>query len=141
MTTILNRSVLKLKRRSLRRNVTKAEILVWSKLRARQILNCKFQRQYSIGSYILDFYCQEKKIAIEIDGDTYAGNKADIHDSKRTSYLNSFGIQALRFTNFEVFENLNGVLEKITEHFSLNQKIQTIPPPFKGGVRGGQKEK
>ena len=69
MTELFNKTQGKQKRRELRRNMTKAELMIWSKLRRKQVCGYKFRRQYGVGSYIIDFYCPKIKLAVEIDGD------------------------------------------------------------------------
>ena len=96
--------------RALRQGQTDAETLLWSKLRARQILNLKFRRQRPIGSYFADFACLEIGLVIELDGGQHVDNAYDI---KRESDMASSGFQTLRFWNNDVFTQIDGVLEKI----------------------------
>ena len=91
--------------------MTEAEILVWSKLRVKQMQGYKFRRQYSVGMYIVDFYCPALKLAIEIDGDTHFQAGAGEYDRTRREFIEGFGIRFLRFTNAEVCGNLDGVME------------------------------
>jgi very-short-patch-repair endonuclease len=111
MPEIINRSNHILFRRNLRSNQTKAETLLWNQLRAKRFFNTKFKRQYGVGPYILDFFCHEKQLAIEIDGGQHAEQKD--YDNNRTVYLNGLGIKVLRFWNNDVSENIDGVLEMI----------------------------
>ncbi len=76
-------------------------------LRNKQLRNYKFIRQKPIGNFILDFYCSELQIAIEVDGDSHAGNEA--YDAARTDKLGEYGIRVIRYTNDEVLNNINGV--------------------------------
>jgi very-short-patch-repair endonuclease len=101
-------------RRSLRKQQTPQEVILWSRLRRKQ-LEYKFRRQHSVGLYILDFYCSSKKLAIEIDGSQHFETEAQDYDEKRTQYLNDKGIQVLRFTNADINTNIDGVLMKIME--------------------------
>lgn len=81
--------------REMRGNMTDAEALLWMLLRNRQIADVKFRRQHPIGRYILDFYCQEKKLCIELDGSQHMQT---IHNDKaRDRKLNSLGIHVLRY--------------------------------------------
>ena len=93
--------------------MTPQEIILWSRLRRNQIMGYKFRRQHSIGNYIVDFYCPEKKLIIEIDGLQHKREKDLRYDAKRTGYFNSLGIKVLRFWNNEVLTNLEGVLDTI----------------------------
>jgi len=102
-------------RRHLRKDATDAERKLWSILRDRQIAGLKFLRQYSVGSYILDFYCPEKRLAIELDGGQHAHTDRKQHDARRNSYLKELGIRVTRFWNNDVLQNTDGVREKIIE--------------------------
>ncbi len=113
MTKLFNKTSEKLKRRQLRSNMTKAEALIWQKLRCKQIENCKFRNQYSVDRFVLDFYSPEIKLAIEIDGESHFQEGAALYDNERQIFIESAGIKFLRFTNNQVYENLNGVLETI----------------------------
>ncbi len=102
--------------------MTEAETLVWSKLRAKQMCGYKFRRQYSVGVYILDFYCPALKLAIEIDGDTHFQAGARKYDLTRQEFIEKFGIRFLRFTNSQVCENFEGVLECIRQTVERMEK-------------------
>lgn len=103
------------RRKTLRKSSTPQEIILWSRLRRNQ-LGVKFRRQHSIGNYILDFYCPEKKIAIELDGWQHKESKS--YDDKRTVFLNSLDIHVLRFWNNEINTNLSEVISKIQKLIS-----------------------
>jgi len=115
MTKLFNKTSEKLKRQELRRNLTKAEAIVWQKLRCKQIENCKFRNQYSVAQFVLDFYSPEIKLGIEIDGESHFQDGAAHYDKERQIFIESTGISFLRFTNNEVYQNLNGVLEVIAQ--------------------------
>jgi very-short-patch-repair endonuclease len=115
MTKLFNKTTEKLKRQQLRRNITKAEAIIWQKLRCKQIENCKFRNQYSIDRFVLDFYSPEIKLAIEIEGESHFQEGAAQYDHERQIFIESTGINFLRFTNNQVYENLNGVLETIAQ--------------------------
>ncbi|MES9951065.1 MAG: DUF559 domain-containing protein [Candidatus Thiodiazotropha sp.] len=99
--------------RELRKNQTDAESLLWQLLRNRQIENAKFRRQHPIEPYILDFYCHDKKLAIELDGGQHNTDEGKDKDQKRTDFLESKGIRVLRFWNNDVLQNTEAVLEII----------------------------
>ena len=99
----------------MRKNLTPQEIVLWSKLRREQ-MGCKFRRQHAIGNYIVDFYCPEKKLIIEIDGAQHKRAKDTKYDTKRTRYFESLEIKVLRFWNNEINKNLDGVVLKIEEY-------------------------
>ncbi len=105
MQHIFNRSRELEKRRTLRANMTGEEKILWEKLRSKK-LGFKFKRQYSIGPYVVDFYCSAKKIAIEVDGEVHGTNTAIEYDKEREEFIKSFGIKIIRFSNEEVRGNL-----------------------------------
>ena len=113
MTKLFNKISEKLKRRELRSKMTKAEAIVWQKLRCKQLENCKFRNQYSVDRFVLDFYSPEIKLAIEIDGESHFQEGVAQYDQERQIFIESAGIKFLRFTNKDVYENLNSVLETI----------------------------
>ena len=110
MTILYNKTKNLEKRKSLRKNQTPQEIILWGHLR-RNKFGVKFKRQYSVGSYILDFYSPKNKLAIEIDGSQHIENKE--YDEERSKYLEVLGIKVIRFWNNEVNNNLDGVITKI----------------------------
>ncbi|MEK7497027.1 MAG: endonuclease domain-containing protein [Patescibacteria group bacterium] len=125
---IYNSPSLKKKRQTLRHNQTPTEQLLWQKLRNKQILGVKFYRQYSIGNYILDFYCPYYKLAIELDGSQHLVETKIQHDSERTIFLNNYGVRVLRFYNNDIFNNLNGILEKIIDE--IDKLSNSSQPPL-----------
>lgn len=88
--------------------------------------NYKFRRQYSIGKYIVDFYCQKSKLAIEIDGDSHYQIGAEYKDKTRQKYLESLGIKVIRFTNTDIYTNRDNVVEIILSHLSAKPPL-TLP--------------
>ncbi len=101
------------KRKYLRKNQTNAEALLWAKLRNKQLKGTKFFRQYGISSYIADFYCPKIKLAIEIDGGQHFSDKGKMYDLTREQIFGSIGIKTVRFSNVEVLNQLDAVLEKL----------------------------
>ena len=97
--------------KSLRKNATRVETILWSQLRAKQFEGLKFRRQQPIDEFIVDFVCFEKKLIIELDGGQHA--QAREEDRKRDNSLAEKGSTVLRFWNNEVLENLAGVLGAI----------------------------
>lgn len=116
MKTVNNISQLHSYRKTLRNNATPQEILLWNQLKNSK-LGFKFRRQHSIGTYIADFYCTQKKLVIEIDGSQHYKEEDQEYDIVRTQYFNSLGIKVLRFTNTEINTNMNGVISKIQSEF------------------------
>jgi len=113
MTKHYNRQQEKEKRRELRQNETIAESNLWSQLRNRGCLGLKFRRQFSIDKYIIDFYCPEYKIAIELDGSVHELEDVKENDINRQKYLEDYGIHFIRITNEEYFANPNKAFDKI----------------------------
>ena len=100
--------------RGLRRHSTDAERLLWHSLRGSQ-LGAKFRRQHEFGPYILDFFCVERGLAVELDGSQHSEVDAESRDEARTNFLQSRGLRVLRFTDREVLLELPGVLEVIRQ--------------------------
>jgi very-short-patch-repair endonuclease len=110
MKHLYNQNNFKERRRFWRKSQTDAESKLWKILRNKQLKGLKFFRQYSVGKYILDFYCPKIRLAIEVDGGQHAENE---YDEKRTAYLKRCNIMVLRFWNNEVLNNIEGVYLKI----------------------------
>ena len=102
--------------RQLRRNMTEAESFLWQRIRRKQLKGRQFYRQKNIGNYIVDFYCPSAKVIIELDGGQHYRQEGNRRDQVRDKYLESLGFRVLRFSDREVFKNIEGVLEKIFEH-------------------------
>jgi len=98
---------------AMRQSATRAEAILWRRLRDRRLDGFKFRRQHPFGGYILDFYCEEGKLAIEVDGESHAKEEREGRDHGRTMALQEHGIHVLRFWNLDVTSNLRGVLEAI----------------------------
>lgn len=122
MTQYFNLSESREQRRNLRRTMPSAEVILWSKLKGRQLLGYKFRRQFGIGSYSIDFYCAELLFAIELDGDTHYAGDAPAGDRTRQTFIESFGIKSLRIINDEVYENLNGVWDGIARAVTMRRE-------------------
>ena len=115
MTKHYNRQELTARRRTLRNNCTGSEYKLWQCLRERQIEGLRFRRQYGIDSYVVDFYCVELKLAIEVDGGQHFEDHYMKRDFTRTKHLNSFGVTCIRFSNRDVINNMEGVLAVIED--------------------------
>jgi len=99
--------------RELRKGMTNTEILLWSKIKSKQLKKYQFYRQKTIGDFIVDFYCPKAKLIIELDGGQHYSVEGKQKDIQRDTYLASLGLKVLRFSDNEVFSNLEGVLERI----------------------------
>ena len=100
--------------KKLRNNPTKAEKILWDKLKRNQ-LGVKFRRQHPIYLYIADFYCHEKKLVIEVDGDYHLEKEQKENDKLREEDIKDFGLKIVRFTNNDVLEKIDVVIEKIKQ--------------------------
>ncbi|MFA6131658.1 MAG: endonuclease domain-containing protein [Patescibacteria group bacterium] len=109
---LVNKVKQKNTRQFLRVNQTETEKILWEHLRDNN-LGIKFSRQYGIENYIADFCCRTKRLIIEIDGEIHNETVSKEGDAERTERLEGFGYKVVRFTNKEIFEDLNLVLEKI----------------------------
>jgi very-short-patch-repair endonuclease len=107
---IHNKRFFKTARAELRNNPTPEEVLFWNKVKNFQ-LGYKFRRQHSIGNYIVDFYCAEKKIIVELDGVQHLENTE--YDNERSFYLNSMGYEVKRFWNEEIRNNIDQVISEV----------------------------
>jgi len=125
MTQVFNRTEVKEKRRALRKEMPPAEVILWNILRGKSLSGFKFRRQYSIGPYIVDFYCSQLKLAIEIDGESHVVEGAETRDRERQAFIESKGVHVLRFTNTDVYESLEGIAAQIASRFPA----KTSPSP------------
>ena len=117
-----NRITVKPRRKRLRRRLTPAEATLWLALKSSKVDKRKFRRQHSVGPYILDFYCVEEWLAIELDGEVHMDDRAAAHDARRRRYLNQAGIKVLRFENWLVFDNLEHVVDQIKLRFGWKER-------------------
>jgi very-short-patch-repair endonuclease len=101
------------KRRSLRNNMPKAEIMVWELLRNRQVDGYRFRRQYSVGAFMVDFCCPELKLAIEVDGDSHLRDGAPEYDADRQLFLEAKGIRVLRIRNEQVYKDVESAISLV----------------------------
>ena len=104
---------------ALRKNMTLAELILWKKLKDRELFKTKFRRQHPVNIFIVDFYCHEYKLAVEIDGEIHLNKEANEYDSNRTNDLNKFGIKVLRFSNDQIIFNIDSVIIKILEEMQV----------------------
>ena len=109
------------RRRDLRVKTTVAEVIFWNAVR-RKNLGWKFKRQFSIDNYVVDFYCPDRKLAIELDGEIHKQRIS--YDDYRTKYLKAYGITEIRFTNKEVVDNLEKVTKGIVSLLRLGERTE-----------------
>jgi very-short-patch-repair endonuclease len=97
--------------RELRKNMTDAEKLLWSRIRRKQMKDFQFYRQKIIGNYIVDFYCPKADLVIELDGGQHYTAEGKERDRIRDAFMSGRGLRVVRFSDKEVFDNLEGVLQ------------------------------
>jgi len=117
---LYNDNVLMDRRRRLRKEPTSSETILWERVRKDRFQGIRFFRQYSIGPYILDFYCPKKRLAIEIDGLYHAQTDQRSYDEERTTFLKEQDIRVLRFWNHEIHFDLDRVLAAIKRNLPLS---------------------
>lgn len=123
---IFNRQETKTLRAKLRRDATVPEKRFWQAVRGKQ-LGFKFRRQHGIGRYIVDFYCPERKLVIELDGASHFSEEARQYDAKRDAYIQELGIRVLRFNNIDIMQNLEGVLQAVLSALAERSPTPTLP--------------
>jgi very-short-patch-repair endonuclease len=111
--------------RALRTNSTKAEQIIWRAVRAHRLLGVGFHRQAPIGPYIVDFVSHSAKVVIEVDGGQHFDDAYEARDARRDKFLRSRGFRVLRFSNYDVMTNLEGVWTVIAAAVG-----EALPPPY-----------
>jgi very-short-patch-repair endonuclease len=114
--------------KALRRNQTDAERVLWFQLRGRRLDGLKFKRQVPIDRFVVDFYCSDAKLIIELDGGQHATRISE--DAGRTKILEAMGSLVLRFWNNDVLQNTEGVLEEILNTLQRSEPPHPDPLPF-----------
>jgi len=101
--------------KSMRHSATDAEQLMWQILRAKRLMNLKFRRQHVIAPYIVDFYCHEIGLVIELDGSQHGTDDAIEYDAERTKFLGALDLKVVRYWNHEVLNQVDSILENLWE--------------------------
>ena len=104
-------------RQALRNNATSAEACLWRSLKGKQVNGLKFRRQFGFGPYVLDFYCPEIRLCIELDGEIHKSYDVEMYDIARTEFLQNNNVHVIRFDNEVVFRNTNGIIEEIQRYY------------------------
>ncbi|GIK41173.1 MAG: hypothetical protein BroJett011_50060 [Chloroflexota bacterium] len=126
--------------KELRRPLTPQEAKLWQCLKGKQFFGLKFRRQHPLHQFILDFYCHEKRLVIEIDGESHAELAHQRYDQARTEWLEQHGLRVIRFQNREVDGNLEGVLDEIVRQCGVlppsnsPQRGESQQSPPSGGI-------
>jgi very-short-patch-repair endonuclease len=127
--------LLRSRAKSLRQTMTRAETLLWRYIKAHRIDGLSFRRQAPMGAYIVDFVCHDRRIVVELDGETHDFEERLKRDQRRDAWLATRGYVILRFTNHDVLSNLEGVVTVISE--AAKARVRGAPPslslPRKGG--------
>ncbi len=126
---IIYKSSLKEKAKWLRNNMTLAEVLLWNKLKGKQLFGYDFDRQKPALGFIVDFYCEQLKLIIEVDGFTHDYKME--YDKQRQSQLESLGLTVLRFQYFEVKKDIENVIQRIVDW--INQHTPAAATPLNRG--------
>ncbi|WP_228099480.1 endonuclease domain-containing protein [Bacteroides acidifaciens] len=125
----MNKSELKSVRKDLRNNGTSAEATLWELIKGKQIDGLKFRWQHSVGPYILDFYCPQFRLSIELDGEVHSTSVAmDYADNRARFLINEKDIWVIRFENRVVFENPSQIVEEIREAVGKRRGNPTTSP-------------
>jgi very-short-patch-repair endonuclease len=114
--------------KNLRRRMTDAEIILWSRLRRDAVMGRRFRRQHPIGPYIADFACVAARLVVEVDGGTHGRDEEIAHDRKRDAFLNAHGWHVLRVRNDDVYKNLHDVLDGIARFIPPPRRTAGPPP-------------
>jgi very-short-patch-repair endonuclease len=142
---IHNKKELEKFRKRLRNGSTPAECRLWIKIKNRKLGGRKFRRQHSVGNFILDFYCPEEKLGIELDGQQHYTPEGKRKDKWREAIIASYGIRIIRFENRLVFKDLEYVLSEIKKCFKTSvgdhpvtdvaslERGSSVPPLLSGG--------
>ena len=112
--------------RDLRQNMTLSEVLLWNELKNKKLCSCGFSRQRPIDEFIVDFYCKELMLAIEIDGSSHDTDEAYAKDLNRQMILENLGVRFLRFKDLDVKRNMANVLKEI-ENWIEQSRQETHP--------------
>ncbi len=129
--TFRKKSGTQLKAHALRKDEAWCEKLLWTHLRNRKLRDLKFRRQVPTGPYIVDFLCNEAKLIVEIDGNSHFEDGAAEYDARRTRFLQYHGFAVIRFTNNQVRENMEWVLEMIGD--VATARLSPHPAPLPDG--------
>jgi very-short-patch-repair endonuclease len=124
-----NRKDMLATRRKLRRDTTNTEAALWALLKGRALGGRKFRRQHSVGPYVLDFYCPEERLAVELDGPLHDGGQRREHDAERTWNLESMRIRVMRFRNPDVVTRPDFVTATIASCFGSRNSEHARRPP------------
>jgi very-short-patch-repair endonuclease len=123
----------------MRREMPLPEVILWQLLRGGKVDGLRLRRQHPVGPFVLDFYCAERKLAIEVDGLAHDNAERFEQDERRTMWLNNQGIQVIRFMASDILDPqaLEAVVVTIRENVAPSTSYAGPPPPPRGGGSGG----
>jgi very-short-patch-repair endonuclease len=128
--------------RELRRPMTPQEAKLWNRLRGKQLYGIKFRRQHPIFRFVLDFFCYQHQLVIEIDGGHHADSDQQDYDEARTEWLEEHGMRVIRFTNRDIDTNIEGVLQEIARRCGIEeeapQRASFRSSPQRGELEEGE---
>lgn len=116
--------------------MTQSELLLWSRIRRKQLLDRQFYRQKIIGNYIVDFYCPSARLVVQVDGGEHFTDQGQETDSTQDEYINKQGFTVLRFSAWEVLSNIDGVASEIYDAIQQQGTESPVPPLEKGEAMG-----
>ena len=119
------------KAKALQNNMTDAELILWEKLKGKQMLGLRFRSQHPIDIFIADFYCHSIKLVIEVDGGIHKTEAQKEYDIGRTAELNYWDIEVIRFTNEQIENDINQVIKEI-ERICINRQSELPQSPLQG---------
>lgn len=119
--------------KAMRTNATDAEHLMWQLLRAKRFMNLKFRRQHVIAPYIVDFYCHELGLVIELDGSQHNTDDGRAYDFERTKFLEALGFRVVRYWNNDVLKNTESVLGNLW-NICCHLKSKSTSPKRRGNI-------
>ena len=110
------------------------EVILWQHLRGGKLCGLRFRRQHPVGPFVLDFYCAERRLAIEVDGRAHDNAERVEHDERRTMWLNNQGVQVIRLMASDILdpETFEGVMVTIRENAAPSTSFAGPPPPLRG---------
>ena len=120
----------------LRKRMTPAEKNLWAALRRKQIKGKRFRRQHPVKTFIVDFYCHEHKLVVEVDGGIHDTPEQKEYDKGRTWELEQLGLKVIRFNNAEVLQNIEDVVEKIGESLDYPSALTSTSSVWASPLQG-----
>jgi len=126
---------LKNKARHLRKNMTNSERVLWARLRGKQMFGIQVYRQKPIGDYIVDFFIPKAKLVIEVDGSQHSVSENVARDQRRDAYMNSVGLQILRFNSNAVLKETDAVVEVIAR--VVRERLNPCTAPIQAKLSSG----